>query len=63
MPDDQPDKHLGNPDESRSGENIDAAVENAEEGSQAEGDHVPSGLAESGESRLEQMPEVVEPTE
>jgi hypothetical protein len=49
---------LGSPDESRGGQDIDAAVANAESGSQVEGVHTPSGQAESGESRLEQMREV-----
>ena len=48
------------PDPNRGGPTVDAAVANAEEGSRAEGDHVPSGQAASGESRVEQMPEVVE---
>lgn len=49
---------LGSPDESRGGPDIDAAVENAEAGSPVEGVHTPSGQAESGDSRLEQMREV-----
>lgn len=49
---------LGSPDESRSGPTFDEAVDNAEAGSQIEGVHTPSGEAESGESRVEQMPEV-----
>lgn len=49
---------LGSPDESRGGPDVDAAVENAESGSQVEGVHTPSGQAESGDSRLEQMREV-----
>jgi hypothetical protein len=49
---------LGAPDESRGGENIDAAVANAESGTEVEGVHTPSGQAESGESRLEQMTDV-----
>jgi hypothetical protein len=49
---------LGAPDASRGGASIDAAVANAEAGSQVEGVHTPSGQAEPGESRLEQMPEV-----
>ena len=54
---------MGSPDESRGGPTIDAAVENAEAGSQVEGVHTPSGEAESGESRVEQMPEVAGVTE
>jgi hypothetical protein len=54
----RPSDPLGSPDESRGGPDIDAAVENAESGSQVEGVHTPSGTAESGESRLEQMREV-----
>ena len=49
---------LGSPDPSRGGPDVDAAVENAEEGTQVEGVHTPSGQAEPGESRLEQMREV-----
>jgi hypothetical protein len=56
-------KSLGSPDPSLGGPTVDAAVENAEEGSQAEGDHVPSGQAASGESRVEQMPDVVDTVE
>jgi hypothetical protein len=48
------------PDPARGGPTVDAAVANAEEGTRAEGDHVPSGQEASGESRVEQMPEVVE---
>lgn len=51
-------KSLGSPDESLGGPDVDAAVDNAEKGSQVEGEHTPSGQAESGESRLEQMTEV-----
>jgi hypothetical protein len=49
---------LGSPDPARGGPTIDDAVDNAEGGSQVEGVHTPSGEAESGESRVEQMPEV-----
>lgn len=49
---------LGSPDHDRSGETVDEAVETAEERSQIEGVHTPSGQAESGESRVEQMPQV-----
>ncbi len=48
----------GSPDHDRSGETVDEAVETAERGSRVEGVHTPSGQAESGESRVEQMPEV-----
>lgn len=50
---------LGAPVPERSGETIDEAVATAERGTQVEGVHTPSGQAKSGESRLEQMPEVV----
>jgi hypothetical protein len=50
---------LGSPVPERSGETIDEAVATAERGSQVDGVHTPSGQAQSGESRLEQMPEVV----
>ena len=56
MSDEQP--TLGTPDPSRGGPDVDAAVENAERGSRVEGEHTPSGRAEPGESRLEQMREV-----
>jgi hypothetical protein len=59
-PTDTGDEPLVSPDPRRGGPTIDAAVANAEEGSQAEGDHVPSGREPSGDSRVEQMPEVVE---
>lgn len=49
---------LGSPDHDRSGPTVDEAVDTAEEGSQVEGVHIPSGQAASGESRVEQMPEV-----
>jgi hypothetical protein len=55
----EPDEPFRDPSHERSGPTVDAAVANAEEGSQAEGDHVPSGQAASGESRVEQMPDVV----
>ncbi len=55
-----PDESLGSPQPERSGEHIDDAVETAEEGSEVEGVHTPSGEAKSGESRVEQMPEVEE---
>jgi hypothetical protein len=55
-----PQEPLGSPDPDRGGPTVDAAVADAEEGSRAEGDHVPSGQAAPGESRVEQMPEVVD---
>jgi hypothetical protein len=58
MTDERPSDSLGSPDQSRGGPDIDAAVENAESGSEVEGVHTPSGQAESGDSRLEQMREV-----
>lgn len=48
----------GSPDHERSGPTVDQAVATAEEGSQVEGRHTPSGQEPSGESRVEQMPEV-----
>lgn len=58
MTDDRPSDSLGSPDESRGGPDVDAAVANAESGSQVDGVHTPSGHEKSGESRLEQMREV-----
>ncbi len=58
MTDQRTSDSLGSPDESRGGPDIDAAVANAESGSQIDGVHTPSGQAESGDSRLEQMREV-----
>ncbi len=52
------DDTLGSPVPERSGETVDDAVATAEHGSQVAGMHTPSGQAESGESRLEQLPEV-----
>jgi hypothetical protein len=52
------DQPLGSPDPDRGGETVDAAVENAETGSQVEGVHTPSGQAKSGESRVEKMADV-----
>ncbi|MGI8760649.1 MAG: hypothetical protein ACR2LF_05010 [Jatrophihabitantaceae bacterium] len=49
---------LGAPEHERSGATVDEAVAKAEDGSQVEGMHTPSGQAASGESRVEQMPEV-----
>jgi hypothetical protein len=54
---------LGSPDPDRGGPTVDAAVANAESGSQVEGVHTPSGKAASGDSRVEQMTEVTEPPE
>jgi hypothetical protein len=49
------------PEPSLGGDTIDEAVENAEEGTQAEGTgHTPSGTEPSGDSRGEQMRDVVE---
>jgi hypothetical protein len=45
-------------DAARSGSTVDESVAAAEAGSQVEGVHTPSGKAESGDSRLEHMPEV-----
>lgn len=49
---------LGSPEPGRGHETIDEAVASAEEDSQVEGEHTPSGRAASGDSRLEQLPEV-----
>ena len=50
---------LGSPDPSRSGPDIDAAVENAESDSLTEDVHHPAATGtETGDSRLEQMHEV-----
>ena len=49
---------LGNPDPERSGPTVDEAVATAEEGSQVEGVHTPSGQEASGESRAERMADV-----
>jgi hypothetical protein len=49
---------LSSPDHDRSGPTVDEAVDTAERGSQVEGMHTPSGQERSGESRVEQMPEV-----
>jgi hypothetical protein len=52
---------LHSPDPSLGGETIDEAVENAEEGTQAEDTgHTPSGNEPSGDSRVEQMKDVVD---
>jgi hypothetical protein len=49
---------LGSPVHERSGPTVDESVAKAEEGSQVEGVHTPSGQEKSGQSRVEQMPEV-----
>jgi hypothetical protein len=49
---------LGSPVHDRSGPTVDESVAKAEEDSQVEGIHTPSGQEKSGESRVEQMPEV-----
>jgi hypothetical protein len=49
---------LGAPEQGRSGDSIEKAVERFEAGTQVEGDHTPVGRADTGESRLEQMTEV-----
>ncbi len=52
---------LHDSDPSLGGDTIDEAVENSEEGTQAEDTgHTPSGNEPSGESRGEQMKDVVE---
>ena len=53
----------GNPVPERGGPTVDAAVANAEEGSQVDGVHTPSGQARSGESRAERMVDVPNLTE
>ncbi len=58
-----PSGSLGSPDHDRSGPTIDDAVAKAEDGSQVDGVHTPSGEAASGESRVEQMPAVEGVTE
>lgn len=52
------DETLGSPDPSRGGPDVEEAVDNAEDGSQAEGVHTPARAGESGDSRLEQMRDV-----
>ena len=49
---------LRDPAAERSGPTVDAAVANAEEGSQVEGVHTPSGQEKSGETRVERMADV-----
>jgi hypothetical protein len=51
------------PDESRGGPNVEAAIANAEEGSVVEGVHTLPGEDEDHDSRVEQMPEVEGVTE
>lgn len=46
------------PDESRGGPNVEAAIANAEEGSVVEGVHTLPGEDENHDSRVEQMPDV-----
>jgi hypothetical protein len=61
-PGDGPSESLGSPDQSRGGADVEAAVENAEAGSRAEGAHAPFGdeeTVEPGQSRGEQLREVV----
>jgi hypothetical protein len=59
----EPSDSLGSPEHERSGSTVDEAVAKAEEGSQVEGIHTPSGQEESGESRIEQMADVEGVTE
>jgi hypothetical protein len=59
----EPSDSLGSPVPERSGSTVDEAVAKAEEGSQVEGVHTPSGQEESGESRVEQMADVEGVTE
>lgn len=61
--DSAPSPSLGAPEHDRSGPTIDDAVAKSEAGSEVEGVHTPSGHEESGESRVEQMPEVAGVTE
>ncbi len=49
------DKTFRDPAAERSGATVDDAVANAEDGTQVEGVHTPSGQAESGDSRVEHM--------
>jgi len=61
-PSDGPAEPLGSPDPSLGGIDVEAAVENAEAGTQVEGVHAPFGddeTVEPGESRGEQLREVV----
>ena len=52
------DKLSGPTDPKPSGRTVDEAVAKAEDGSQIEGVHTPSGQAASGESRVEKMADV-----
>lgn len=52
------DKVSGPTDPKPSGRTVDEAVAKAEDGSQIEGVHTPSGQAASGESRVEKMADV-----
>jgi hypothetical protein len=54
------DRPLHSPDPSLGGQDVVAAVDNAEAGSEAEGVHRPAAPGEEGESRLEQLREVDE---
>jgi hypothetical protein len=54
----EPSGPLGSPDPSRGGVDIQAAVDNAESASTAQGTHTPASPGESGTSRLEQMRDV-----
>jgi hypothetical protein len=49
---------LGGPEQGRSGDTVQEAVERFETGTAAEGDHTPIGRADPGGSRLERMVEV-----
>jgi hypothetical protein len=49
---------VGAPEQARSGDTVEEAVERFETGTRAEGDHTPIGRADTGGSRLEQMVEV-----
>jgi hypothetical protein len=49
---------MGSPVPERSGPTVDAAVARAEEGSQVDGVHTPSGQEASGDSRVERMVDV-----
>jgi hypothetical protein len=61
-PEDQPTATLHSPEPSLGGPTIEAAVENAEAGTAAEGDHAPFGDEETvapGETRVDQLRDVV----
>lgn len=61
--DQEPSDSLGSPVPERTGNTVDEAVAKAEEGSQVEGVHTPSGQEESGDSRVEHMADVEGVTE